>query len=161
MMVCLRIPGKIGLKEDINLMINDLNNIKIKTIKIDNVIDERGKISFFDDSLFDFKFKRIYFLNSKNSFIKRGMHAHINLKQFFLMTSGSCRVTLKDGLGFDKSFILNENSNEGLLIYPGFWREIDQFSSDGVLLVIASDYHDKSDYINDYNSFVEFVNNKS
>ena len=157
----LLIHGKIGLKGDINFKRDSLNNNKIKTIKIDNFIDERGKISFFDDKLFNFKFKRIYFLNSKNYSIKRGMHAHINLKQFFLMTSGSCRVTLKDGLGFDKSYILNENSNEGLLIYPGLWREIDQFSSDGVLLVIASDYHDKSDYINDYNEFVEFVNNKS
>ena len=84
----------------------------------------------------------------------RGGHAHKNLYQFLIPLSGSFEVHLKDGEN-ERKITLNK-PNKGLLIVPGIWREIDNFSSGSVCLVLASNEYDESDYIRAYKDYELF-----
>ena len=85
-------------------------------------------------------------------------HAHKELQQLIVAASGSFTVTLDDGTN-KKSFNLNR-SYYGLLIVPGIWRDLDDFSSGAVLLCLASEHYDAEDYIRDYDEFLKFKNCK-
>jgi len=87
--------------------------------------------------------------------VVRGKHAHKKLQQILFCIHGSCKLRLDDGLS--KEEIDLNNPNEGILITNNMWREMYDFSSDAVLLVLASELYDESDYIRDYDEFLKYV----
>ena len=99
--------------------------------------------------------KRVYYLYDVPSDAYRGGHAHIDQHEFLVALSGSFNVTLKDNNGEEKIVTLNK-PNQGLLIPNMIWRELDNFSSGSVCLVIASDIFIESDYIRKYNAFLNY-----
>jgi len=101
-----------------------------------------------------FDVKRIYYLYDIPGGVSRGGHAHKQLQQFIVAVSGSFTVTLDDG-NVKRSFTLNR-PYQGLLLVPGIWRELGDFSSGSVCLVLVSELYDKDDYIHDYDEFLKF-----
>ena len=126
----------------------------IQIIEIPKVHDERGNLAVIEKNIIPFSIKRVYYLYDVPSDSFRGGHAHKKLQQFLVALSGSFDVHLKDG-DLKKTITLNK-PNKGLLIVPGIWREIDNFSSGSVCLVLASEEFNESDYIRDYKSFALF-----
>ena len=105
-----------------------------------------------------FEIKRVYYLFDTKKDVTRGLHAHRALKQVMICIAGNCKVTLDDGVRRE-SIILN-SADKGLLIEGLIWRELCEFSSDCVLLVVASELFEESDYIRSYKDFKELVNNE-
>lgn len=105
-----------------------------------------------------FDVKRIYYLYDVPGGESRGAHAHRELSQLIVAASGSFRVTLDDGI-VKRSFVLNR-PYQGLYVKPGIWRDLDDFSSGAVCMVLASEVYQIEDYIRDYNEFLEFRNIK-
>ncbi len=103
-----------------------------------------------------FDVKRIYYLYDVPGGESRGAHAHKDLSQLIVAASGSFRVTLDDG-NVKRSFILNR-PYQGLYVKPGIWRDLDDFSSGAVCMVLASEIYQQDDYIRDYEKFIEFRN---
>ena len=101
-----------------------------------------------------FDVKRVYYLYDIPGGESRGAHAHKQLSQLIIAASGSFRVTLDDGK-VKRSFFLNR-PYQGLYVKPGIWRDLDDFSSGAVCMVLASATYDKEDYIRDYKDFIEF-----
>jgi hypothetical protein len=99
-----------------------------------------------------FNVKRIYYLYDIPGGAERGGHAHKELYQIIVAASGSFSVLIDDGN--DKSIINLNHPNRGLLIKPGIWRELINFSSGSICLVIASDFYNESDYIREYEDFL-------
>ena len=115
----------------------------------------KGDISVIENGeTIPFDVKRIYYLYDVPGGESRGGHAHKELQQLILAASGSFTVTLDDG-HVRRTFNLNR-PYQGLLVKPGIWRTLDDFSSGSVCLVLASEKYDADDYIRDYNEFVEF-----
>lgn len=127
----------------------------IKIIDIPKVSDPRGHLGIIEKEVVPFDIKRVYYLYDVPSDAYRGGHAHKNLSQLLIALSGSFEVHLKNGKE-SVTVVLNK-PNKGLLIEPGIWREIDNFSSGSVCLVLASDVFKESDYIRDYDDFRLFV----
>ncbi len=124
----------------------------IKLIEIPKVHDERGNLAVIEKDSIPFAIKRVYYLYDVPSDAFRGGHAHKELYQFLIPLSGSFDVSLKDGKNA-RTITLNK-PNKGLLIVPGIWREIDNFSSGSVCLVLASREFNEEDYIRDFKEFV-------
>jgi hypothetical protein len=115
-----------------------------------------GLVSLEADINIPFRIARVYYLfNTKNN-VKRGMHAHYNLKQMVIAVSGSCKFLLDNGK--DRHEILLNDPKQGLLIDSLIWREMYDFSHDCVLMVLADAHYDELDYIRDYNIFLQFAN---
>lgn len=104
-----------------------------------------------------FDVKRVYYLYDVPGGESRGAHAHRDLEQFIVAASGSFRVTLDDGT-CKRSFVLNR-PYQGLYVKPGMWRDLDDFSSGAVCMVMASEVYTAEDYIRDYDEFIKFRNN--
>ncbi len=126
-----------------------------KLLQIPTIEDLRGNLAFVQNDVLPFELKRIYYLFDVPSTAFRGGHSHINQEEILIALSGSFEVTLNDGKE-KKSYLLNK-PNIGLQIPTGIWRELENFSSGAVCLVLASDVFEESDYIRDYN---EFLNTK-
>ena len=128
----------------------------IKIINIPKIIDPkgRGKLSFIEKDIIPFDIKRVYYLYDVPSDAYRGGHAHKDLVQFMIPLSGSFDVHLDDGN--NKKIIMLNKPDKGLLIPKGIWREMDNFSSAAVCMVLASDYFKESDYFRDYKEFKKF-----
>ncbi len=118
--------------------------------------DDRGQLIALEGMIsVPFDIKRVYYMYDTAFGARRGRHAHKNLQQILICVSGSCKVLLDDGT---KKIIVNLNRpDEGLYIANNVWREMYDFSSGTVLMVLASDIYDESDYIRDYNEFLAFV----
>jgi hypothetical protein len=101
-----------------------------------------------------FEVKRIYYLYAIPENQERGAHAHKELFQLLLAASGSFKVELDDGKSTKKLF-LNQPS-QGLLIKPGIWRNLTDFSFGSVALVLASEYYTETDYIRNYDEFLKY-----
>ena len=89
--------------------------------------------------------------------VTRGKHAHKSLQQILICIHGSCKVLLDNGK--EKKIVPLEKPYEGLYVTNNMWREMYDFSDDAVLMVLASELYDESDYIRDYDEFLEFVKN--
>ena len=128
----------------------------VKIIEIPKIIDPkgRGKLSVIEMNIIPFEIKRVYYLYDVPSDAYRGGHAHKNLIQFMIPLSGSFEVMVDDG-NSNKKIMLNK-PNKGLLIPKGIWREMDNFSSGAICMVLASDNFDESDYFRDYDQFKQF-----
>ncbi|WP_026977885.1 sugar 3,4-ketoisomerase [Flavobacterium tegetincola] len=125
--------------------------MNISLISIPKIEEPRGNLSVIECDILPFEMKRVYYLYDVPSGAERGGHAHKNLKQFLLALSGSFDVVLNDGR--EKRSITLNKPNEGLLINPGIWRELNNFSSGSVCLVIASAVFDENDYIREFEDF--------
>ena len=101
-----------------------------------------------------FEVQRIYYLYGIPETQDRGAHAHKELFQLLLAASGSFNVELDDGKN-KKKFFLNSPS-KGLLIVPGIWRNLTDFSFGSVALVLASEYYTETDYIRNYDEFLQY-----
>jgi dTDP-4-dehydrorhamnose 3,5-epimerase-like enzyme len=124
-----------------------------KIINFQIIPDSRGNLSFIEGNIHvPFDIKRIYYLYDVPGGVERGGHAHKNLQQLIIAMSGSFDVILKDGYD-TKTFHMNR-SYYGLYISSLVWREINNFSSGSVCLVLASTVYDESDYIRDYREFL-------
>lgn len=128
----------------------------VRFIEVPKIHDVRGNLSVIENDTFPYEIKRVYYLYDVPSDSKRGGHAHVKLKQFLIALSGSFDVVLKDGVN-QKIVTLNK-PNFGLLIENGIWRELENFSSGSVCLVLASNVFEEEDYIRDYEDFVLFKN---
>ena len=104
-----------------------------------------------------FDVERIYYLYDIPGGESRGGHAHYKLNQYIIAASGAFDVLLCDGLN-KKKFTLNTPSM-ALNIVPGLWRELDNFSSGSICLILASNKFDENDYVRDYNKFLTIKNN--
>lgn len=115
----------------------------------------KGNISVVENQItVPFSTKRIYYLYDVPGGETRGGHAHKNLYQLIIAASGSFTVTLDDG-NVKRTFMLNR-PYQGLLVKPGIWRTLDDFSSGSVCLVLASEIYDESDYIRTYDEFLKY-----
>ncbi|MEL0644747.1 FdtA/QdtA family cupin domain-containing protein [Olleya sp. Ti.3.14] len=126
----------------------------VSIIEIPKITDEegRGNLSVIEKDCVPFDIKRVYYLYDVPSDAYRGGHAHKALFQFLIPLSGSFDVILKDGKN-TKTVSLNK-PNKGLMIVPGIWRELENFSSGAVCLVLASEVYNEEDYVRDYSEFV-------
>ena len=117
--------------------------------------DRKGNLTVVQNGdTLPFDVKRVYYLYDVPGGESRGVHAHRDLSQFMVAASGSFRVTLDDGK-VKRSFFLNR-PYQGLYVKPGIWRDLDDFSSGAVCMVLASDVYKKEDYIRNYDEFLEF-----
>ena len=128
----------------------------IQLIDIPKIHEIRGNLSVIEGNTIPFEMKRVYYLYDVPSGAERGGHAHKKLRQFMIALSGSFDVVLNDG---SKQKIITLNKpNVGLLIVNGIWRELENFSSGSVCLVLASDVFVEEDYIRDFEDFKLFKN---
>ena len=125
----------------------------IALIKIPVVEDLSGNLAFIQNDILPFEFKRVYYLFDVPSSAFRGGHSHIEQHEVLIALSGSFEVTVNDGTN-KNSYLLNK-PNIGLHLPKGIWRELENFSSGAVCLVLASDVFEESDYIRDYDLFLK------
>lgn len=127
-----------------------------KIIELPKVHDVRGNLTFIEEyKHIPFAIKRVYYLYDVPGGESRGGHAHKTLQQFVIAASGSFDVILDDG-NEKRRFFLNR-SYKGLYIAPMIWREINNFSSGSVCLVLASDIYREDDYIRNYEEFIKLL----
>lgn len=121
--------------------------------------DERGQLIALEEFRdIPFRIKRVYYMYDTIEGVRRGFHAHKSLEQILVCIHGSCKVLLDNGT--EKKIVPLEKPYEGLYISNDIWREMYDFSPDAVLMVLASELYDNSDYIRDYDEFLKFVKEK-
>jgi dTDP-4-dehydrorhamnose 3,5-epimerase-like enzyme len=118
--------------------------------------DERGNlISIENCKNIPFDIKRVYYITDTQEGVARGFHAHKKLMQVAICIRGSCKFIMDDGV--QKQEVVMSNQTKGILIDKMQWHEMHDFSHDCVLLVLASDCYDESDYIRNYYEFTQLV----
>lgn len=119
--------------------------------------DRKGNLTVVENCItLPFDVKRVYYIYDVPGGENRGAHAHKNLSQLIVAASGSFTVSLDDG-NVKRTFFLNR-PYQGLLVKPGMWRDIEDFSSGAVCMVLASEVYDENDYIRNYNEFLTYRN---
>ena len=122
-------------------------------LNLPRIHDPRGNLSFIESNRhIPFDIQRVYYLYDVPGGAIRGGHAHKNLHQLIIAITGSFDIHLDDGI--NKKTIHMNRSHLGLYVCPMIWREIDNFSSGAVCIVLASEYYEESDYYRDYSSFL-------
>lgn len=130
--------------------------MKIKKVSFPPHGDSRGQLVALEEMKeIPFEVKRVYYMYDTVRDAVRGKHAHKALEQILICVHGSCKVRLDDGK--TKEIVVLDKPYEGLYIKNDIWREMFDFSDDAVLMVIASELYDESDYIRDYDTFLEEV----
>ncbi len=128
-------------------------------IDLPKITDPRGNLTFAESrSMVPFEIKRAYWVYDVPGGESRGGHAHKQLRQLVVALSGSFHVTLDNGR--ERETILLNHPWQGLLIETNTWRTLDDFSSGAVCMVLASEHYDAADYIEDYDEFLAYVNQK-
>jgi hypothetical protein len=128
-----------------------------RIIDLPKISDPRGNLTFIEgSSQVPFSIRRVYYLYDVPGGAERGGHAHKNLHQLIVAMSGSFDVVLDDGRE-RKRFHLNR-SYYGIYVCPMIWRELDNFSSGSVCLVLASNLYEESDYYREYGEFIQAIN---
>jgi len=128
----------------------------IRIIGLPFLEDERGSLVAIEvNKHIPFEVKRVYYIFGTQSGVSRGFHAHKNLQQLAVCVAGKCRMLLDDGIS--KESVWLDSPTKGLLIGNNVWREMHEFSDDCVLLVLASEYYDESDYIRNYSDFLKVL----
>lgn len=124
-------------------------------LPLNKIHNRAGNITIVEGNIsIPFSLKRVYYLYDIPGGEDRGAHAHKELRQLIVAASGSFNVLLDDGL--NKKVVTLNRPDYGLLIVPGIWRELIEFSSGAICLVLASDIYNENDYIRDYKSFYNF-----
>jgi len=131
-----------------------------RLIELAKIQDQRGNLTFIENSRhIPFDIKRVYYLYDVPGGAARAAHGHKALHQFMIAMSGSFDVSLDDG-SEKKKYHLNR-SYFGIYIPPMIWRDLDNFSSGAVCMVLASDYFEESDYFRSYDDFVRAVEDRA
>jgi oxalate decarboxylase/phosphoglucose isomerase-like protein (cupin superfamily) len=131
-----------------------------RLIDFPKIADPRGNLTFVEGGHhIPFDIKRVYYLYDVPGGAERGGHAHKQLQQVIIAMSGSFDVILDDGTA-QKRIHLNR-SYYGLYVPTMMWREIDNFSSGSVCMVLASEFYDEGDYYRDYDQFLAALSDKS
>ncbi len=118
--------------------------------------DERGQLVALEEFRdIPFRIKRVYYMYDTAPGVVRGRHAHKSLEQILVCIHGSCKITMDNGR--EKKIVPLERPYEGLYVGPHMWHEMSEFSEGAVLLVLASELYDESDYIRDYDEFLKMV----
>jgi len=128
----------------------------IKWLDFERLGDNRGELIAIEvgvDKIIPFEIKRVYYIYATAPGISRGFHAHRNLKQIAICVSGTCKMVLDNGMVREETIM--HSATRGLIIESMVWREMHDFSPDCVLLVLASEHYDESDYIRSYETFLE------
>ena len=124
----------------------------IEWVGLPNLGDHRGSLIVAESNKnIPFEIKRLYYILDAKPDIPRGFHAHKALHQVAFCIKGSCKILMDNG--FEKQEVWLNQGNKGLKIPPMVWHEMYDFSEDCVLLVLASEHYDESDYIRDYKKF--------
>ena len=128
----------------------------VRLIEIPQRGDARGTLSVAElGGALPFAVRRVYWIHGTKPGVSRGFHAHKKLRQLCVCVAGSVRLSLFDGRR-EESVILN-SSSKGLIIGPGLWREMHDFSPECVLMVYADAEYDEADYIRDRDQFIRHV----
>lgn len=118
--------------------------------------DDRGSLVALEgEKSVPFAIQRVYYLFGTKLSVARGFHAHKKLQQVAVCVTGHCRMVLDDGQKREEVWL--DSPTEGLLIGNMVWREMHDFSSDCVLLVLASEHYDETDYIRNYEDFLRLT----
>jgi dTDP-4-dehydrorhamnose 3,5-epimerase-like enzyme len=118
--------------------------------------DERGSLVALESGKdIPFDIKSVYYIYNTKEKVIRGKHAHLSLKQVLICVHGSCTLVLDNGI--EHTDILLSRPDEGIVIDSLIWREMKDFSSDAVLLVLASELYNEDDYIRNYDVFLQQV----
>lgn len=134
--------------------------MRINFIPLQTHGDDRGSlVALEEEKNIPFTIKRVYYIFDTKDGVRRGFHAHKQLKQVAIAVKGSCRFLLDDGT--ERIEIVLDNPAQGLLIESCIWREMYDFSSDCVLMVLADSHYDENDYIRDYDAFTLYANKNS
>lgn len=131
--------------------------MNIELLEIPTIEDYRGNIAIIEKDVLPYTVNRVYYLFDVPSSATRGGHAHKEQLEFLIPLSGSFDVILKNGQT-EKTISLNK-PNKGLLIPINTWRELQNFSSGAVCLVLSSDVFDEDDYIRDFQVYLDYINN--
>ena len=130
--------------------------MEIVTFDFEEHGDERGiLIALEENRNIPFDIRRCYFMYNTQPGVSRGFHAHRTLRQVLICVRGSCRILLDDGR--EKETVILDRPNKGLYINPGIWRVMSDFSGDAVLMVLADQLYDESDYIRNYDDFLKYA----
>ncbi|MGM9810926.1 MAG: sugar 3,4-ketoisomerase [Paludibacteraceae bacterium] len=130
-----------------------------KLIDLRKISDPRGNLTVIEENGdVPFAIKRVYYLYDVPGGESRGAHAHKALYQLIVAVSGSFTVTLDDG--HEKVSYNLKRPYYGLLLMPGIWRDLDDFSSGSVLLCMASEHYNEEDYIREYDDFLTYKTTK-
>jgi dTDP-4-dehydrorhamnose 3,5-epimerase-like enzyme len=133
-----------------------MNASLIQLVDIPQRGDPRGQLSVAElGGALPFPVRRVYWIHGTKPGVSRGFHAHKKLHQLCVCVAGSVRLSLFDGKS-EESFVL-DSSAKGLLVGPGLWREMHDFSPDCVLMVFADAEYDEADYIRDRDQFIRHV----
>lgn len=117
--------------------------------------DDRGQLIALEETKeIPFQIKRVYYMYDTGEGVRRGFHAHRSLEQILVCVHGSCKILLDDGE--EKTTVPLSRPDIGLHIKNNLWREMFDFSPDAVLMVLASALYDESDYIRNYQDFLEY-----
>lgn len=131
--------------------------MNVKILPLQPHGDERGSLVALEEGKnIPFQVKRVYYMFNTKGGVRRGFHAHKTLKQVAIAVRGSCRFLLDDGQ--ERIEVMLDNPAQGLVIESFMWREMYDFSEDCVLMVLADQLYDESDYIRDYSQFIEVAN---
>ena len=130
--------------------------LKIEIVAIPKIADPRGNLAVMEKETLPFSIERVYYLFDVPSGAYRGGHAHKECMELLIALSGSFEVILDNGS--QKKRVMLNNPTQGLLIPTAMWRELENFSSGAVCLVLASHTYDEADYIREYKAFTGLVN---
>lgn len=129
--------------------------MELKFIEFQIHGDARGQLIALEENInIPFSIKRVYFMYDTKKEVHRGLHAHKKLQQVLFCVSGACTIRLDDGR--EKVEVKLNRPEKGLYIGPGIWREMYDFQAGTVLMVLASEYYNESDYIRDYQAFLDY-----
>jgi dTDP-4-dehydrorhamnose 3,5-epimerase-like enzyme len=135
------------------------NNMQIMKYVFQQHGDDRGQLVALEEHKdIPFEIKRVYYMYDTGEDVRRGFHAHKSLEQILICVCGSCKILLDNGN--EKKIISLEKPYEGLYVASEMWREMYDFSPGAVLMVLASEFYDESDYIRKYEGFLECVRGK-
>jgi dTDP-4-dehydrorhamnose 3,5-epimerase-like enzyme len=129
--------------------------MNIEIIQIPKIDDHRGNIAVIENNVVPFVIKRVYYLFDIPSIARRGGHAHKKQFELLIPLSGSFDVIVDDGK--EKKTITLNKPDKGLLIKSNIWRELENFSSGSICLVISSGEYLEEDYIRNYQEFLKYV----
>ena len=130
--------------------------MKLEIIDFQKLGDERGALIVVEQfKNIPFEIKRVYYMFDTLECVKRGFHAHKKLRQLAIPIKGECTFLMDNGL--EKREIILNHASQGLVIEPMIWHEMYNYSPDCILMVLADDFYDESDYIRDYSEFIKQV----
>ena len=134
--------------------------MEAQIVQLPKIEDVRGNLTFVESQgAIPFDIKRVYYLYDVPGGASRAAHGHRELQQLVIAMAGSFDITIDDGLK-KTTYSLNR-SYYGLYIPPMSWRDLDNFSSGAVCLVLASEFYDESDYFRDYDQFIKAAKGES